>query len=166
MSTERWVPSSFSTLKREQTSLLIISTKQSRWINGTTVPRKIYVFMICGGQTEPHYWSHLIFKMGFFYISESAECLPSRHCCRHEWVIVRGPLWRLPWGPSIQRGSWNIRSWLTRLWSSSPASLLPQYEPQDLRGAQLGRLKKVRLNGFRNTAAPLTLRSLPTRSQP
>lgn len=78
----------------------------------------------------------------FFYISEPAECLPSRRGCRHEWLIVRGPLWRLPRGPSIQRGSWNIRSWLTRLWSSSPASLLPQCEPQDLRGAQLGRLKK------------------------
>lgn len=32
---------------------------------------------------------------------------------------------------------------------------------QDLRGAQLGLLKKAKLNGFRNTASPLTLHSFP-----
>lgn len=63
-----------------------------------------------------------IFKNGFFDICETAECLPSRCGCRDEWVIVRGSLWRLPWGPSIHRGSWNIRSWLTRLRTCSLAS--------------------------------------------
>lgn len=66
-------------------------------------------------------WSH--FKNGFLNIFATAECLPS--CCgfRDEWVIVWGSSWRLSWGPSIHRGSWNIRSWLTRLWSYSLASL-------------------------------------------
>lgn len=36
---------------------------------------------------------------------------------------------------------------------------------QDLQGAQLGPLKKPWLNGFRNTASPLTLHFLSTRSQ-
>lgn len=59
----------------------------------------------------------------FCKFCETAECLPSRCGCRDEWMIVLWPLWQPSWGPSIRRASWNIRSWLTRLWSGSLASL-------------------------------------------
>lgn len=54
-----------------------------------------------------------------------AETLAPTHPargCMDKRVIVWGSLWRLPWGSSIQHGSWNIRSRITRFWSSSLAS--------------------------------------------
>lgn len=54
-----------------------------------------------------------------------------RYICPHTpspwlwgWMgdCVGGSVWRLPRGPSIQRGSWNIRSRITRFWISSLAS--------------------------------------------
>lgn len=61
------------------------------------------------------------FKMASCKCRDFAPTPPARGC-RDEWVIVWESLWRLPRGSSIQRGSQNIRSRITRFWSSSLAS--------------------------------------------
>ena len=80
------------------------------------------------------------------------------------WLFV-GPCDDSPGAHQFTKAPWNIRSWLTRLWGYSLASLCwfcPSYSSGPP-GRTAGSLKKAQL---RNTAAPLTQPSLSTENSP
>lgn len=56
------------------------------------------------------------------YLAPPPERTPQPAAAGMNRWLFWGSLWRLPRGSSIQRGSWNIRSRITRFWSSSLAS--------------------------------------------